>query len=384
MAATLGLAFSQLGNESPAAAGLLRLLACLAPEPVPLALLLADAQAPDELAPDVAAACGPLLGDPVAAGDVVTALRRYSLVTPAGVGLVLVHRLVQHVSLTQVPKGEVGQWEQAAAALVEAAIPANTDLPAAWPVCAVLLPHARACLDLTSAGMWRIGSYLGSSGSYPAARDLFQLIAYAHRDDDAYGPEHPQTLNARATLAYWAGEAGNAAGARDQFAGLLPIIERVLGPGHPRTLADRGGLAIWTGAAGDAAGARDQLAALLPIRERVLGPEDPKTLATRSNLARWTGQAGDVAGARDQYAALLPVSERVLGPEHPSTLTDRVNLAYHTGEAGDAAGARDQYAALLPIRERVLGPEHPNTLSTRAHLARWTREAANDAGTGVT
>ena len=46
---------------------------------------------------------GPLLGDPVAAGDAVAALRRYSLVTPAGDGLVLVHRLVQAVTLGQMP-----------------------------------------------------------------------------------------------------------------------------------------------------------------------------------------------------------------------------------------------------------------------------------------
>ena len=75
--------------------------------------------------------------------------------------------------------------------------------------------------------------------------------------------------------------------------------------------------------AGDAAGARDQFAALLPVRERVLGAEHPDTLTTRANLAYWTGQAGDAAGARDQLAALLPVRERVLGAEHPDTLTTR-------------------------------------------------------------
>ena len=47
-------------------------------------------------------------------------------------------------------------------------------------MCAVLLPHARAVLDLTSGGMWQIALYLGHSGSYPAARDLFQLIADAY------------------------------------------------------------------------------------------------------------------------------------------------------------------------------------------------------------
>ena len=43
-----------------------------------------------------------------------------------------------------------------------------------------------------------------------------------------------------------------------------PIRERVLGPDHPDTLNTRHDLARCTGEAGDAAGARDQLAALLP------------------------------------------------------------------------------------------------------------------------
>jgi hypothetical protein len=72
---------------------------------------------------------------------------------------------------------------------------------------------------------------------------------------------------------------------------VLPIRERVHGPDHPDTLAARASLAYyWTGQAGDAAGARDQYAKLLPIRERILGPDHPRTLATRANLARWTEQ----------------------------------------------------------------------------------------------
>ena len=379
VAATLGLALSRLEADAPAAVGLLRLLACLAPEPVPLALLLADAQAAGELAPDVAAWLGPLLGDPVAAGDAVAALRRYSLVTPAGDGPVLMHRLVQAITVAQMPAEVAGQWKQAAAALVEAAIPAEIDLRAAWPVCAVLLPHARAVLDLTGDGMWRIGQYLGHSGSYPAGRDLLQQIADAHSEDDAYGAEHPDTLAARAQLASSTGNAGDAAAARDQYAALLPVYERVLGPEHPDTLADRGNLARWTGQAGDAPAARDQLAALLPVEERVLGAEHPSTLYARRNLARWTGEAGDAAAARDQLAALLPVEERVLGAEHHYTLYARRSLARWTGEAGDAAAARDQLAALLPVEERVQGPEHPSTLYARADLARWTGEAGDAA-----
>ena len=377
VAATLGLALSRLAGE---AAGLVRLLAFLAPEPVPLALLLADERTAGPLGPEVAAEVGPLIGDPVAAGDAVTALRRYSLVTPAGDGLLLVHRLVQAITRAQLTAEAAGQWERAAATLVEQAVPADPHLPAAWPTCAVLLPHARAVLNLTSSGMWRIAQYLGYSGSYRAARDLVKLITDAHTASDAFGPEHRDTLTARYNLARWTGEAGDAAGARDQFAALLPIRERVLGPEHPDTLTTRSNLAAWTGRAGDAARARDQFTALLPIDERVLGFEHPDTLTTRHNLAHWTGEAGDAARARDQFAALLPILERVLGPEHPDTLTTRHNLASWTGRAGDAAGARDQFAALLPIRDRVQGPDHPDTLAARSNLARWTGEAGDAAG----
>jgi hypothetical protein len=379
VAATLGLAVSRLADEDPAAAGLLRVLAFLAPEPVPVSMLFTE-QTASLISPEVAGTVWPLLGDPVAAGDAITALRRYSLASPAGNGLLLVHRLVQTITHAQLTANQAAQWEQTAVVLAEMAIPAVTELPTAWPICAILLPHVRAVLDLTSNGMERIAQYLGYSGSYLAARDLYHLITDAHAASNDYGPEHPETLGARANLARWTGYVGDAAGARDQFAALLPVLERVLGAKHPDTLTTRHELARWTGYVGDAAGARDQLAALLPIQERVLGAEALNTLATRQYLARWTGQAGDAAGAGDQLAALLPVLERVLGAKHPETLTARHELARWTGYVGDAARARDQFATLLPVRERVQGAEHPETLTTRHELAYWTGEAGDAAG----
>ena len=339
VATTWKLAFEELAQAAPGAAGLLRLLAFCAPEAIPLRLLLQLRPGLDgRLGEQVAQVLEPLLEDELAAGDAIAALRRYSLISPPADGSVSVHRLVQAVTADQMPAELASQWRQAAAALIEAAIPAGTELPEAWQVCAALLPHAQAALDLTSDGMGRIAHYLGWSGSYPAARDLYQLIADASREDDAYGAEHLATLSARA------------------------------------------GLALWTGVAGDAAAARDQFAALLPVRERVLGPEHPNTLTTRAQPRPLDRGAGDAAAARDQFAALLPVRERVFGPEHLNTLTTRASLAHWTGVAGDAAAARDQFAALLPVRERVFGPEHPNTLTTRNNLAHWTDRAKRGTG----
>jgi hypothetical protein len=64
-------------------------------------------------------------------------------------------------------------------------------------------------------------------------------------------------------------------------------------------LAAREELAYWTGRAGDAAAARDQFAALLLVRERLLGPEHAETLAVWYQLAHWAALAGDAAATRD-------------------------------------------------------------------------------------
>jgi hypothetical protein len=369
VATTWSLAFGQLEESAPSAADLLRLLACCAPEVIPLRLLLQPRPGIGErLGPLVAPALLRLLEDPLAAADAVAVLRRYSLITPAGDGLVLVHRLVQAITLDQMPAGLAGAWRQAAAAVIEAAIPADPQPPSAWPACGALLPNARVALASGSAGMRLIADYLGHSGSYAAARDVYQDVVEARVG--AFGPEGPETLAARASLAHRTGKAGDAAGARDQYAALLPVYQRVSGPEHRETLAiARADLARFTGEAGDAAGARDQYAALLPVAEHVFGPDHPEVLSDRGNLARFTGEAGDAAGARDQFAALLPVSERMLGPEHPNTLITRACLARFTAEAGDAAAARDQFAALLPAMERVLGSKHPYTLAAQNDLA---------------
>ena len=380
VATTCALAFGHLQEAAPAAVDLLRLLAFCAPAAIPLSLLLQPRPGlPDRLGPGVAPVLRSLLEDPLMASYCVATLVRYSLVTQASGGSVSVHRLVQAITKGQLTPELTEQWRSATAAVVEAAIPPDPRKPSGWPDYAALLPHAQAVVSPETDGMLKIASYLGYSGAFRAARDLYRTV---HRSrEQRYGAENRSTLAARNNLARWTGEAGDPAEARDQFAAMVPVMDRVVGPEDLYSLVARGNLARWTGRAGDPVGARDQYAALLPVRERVLGPEHPYSLVARGNLARWTGEAGDPAGARDQYAALLPVRERVLGgPEHPDILSTRHNLARWTGEAGDPAGARDRYAALLPDSERILGREHPYSLADRHNLARWTGEAGDPRG----
>jgi Tetratricopeptide repeat len=413
IATTWALAFGRLERDAPEAVGLLRLLACCAPEPVPLHLLLQTSGTLDtEFGADVAPVVQPLLGDPLATGDAVAALRRFSLVRPAGDGLVLVHRLVQAVTLAQMPSSLATQWRQAAAALIDAAIPADTGQPETWAACAALLPHARITWSAASDGKARITDYLLEQGAYVAARDLWREVHGARKQ--ILGPDHVKTLRAWDGVAYCTGRAGDPAEALEQYAAMLPVFERVHGREHLETLIIRQRIAEWTGAqdpaeardkfaalvpfieraqgpdaalytrfllanaignAGDPARARDEIAALLPAMERFYDPQHMMRYVPRFNLAVWTGLAGDPAAARDQLASFLPAFEQFFGAESLRTLDLRHNLARWTGEAGDAAGARDQYATLLPVRERVLGPEHPATLDARDNLAYWTTKA---------
>ena len=378
VATTWTLAFGDLAQAEPGAAGLLRLLAFCAPEAVPLRLLLQPRPGlAGQLGDQVTPVLVPLLEDELAAGDAVAALRRYSLVTPAGVGSVSVHRLVQVVTADQMPADLARQWRQATAALVGAALPAEPWMSRTWPVYAMLLTHAQVALRDDSDGMARLATYLGSSGSYAAARDLQRKILNARERD--LGPQHPDTLAARHELGRWTGEAGDLAAARDLFADLLPVRKQVLGAEHPDTLTTQHELALLTGQAGDPAAARKQFAELLPVRKQVLGAEHPDTLTTRHELAHLIGETGDPAAARKQFAELLPVREKVSGPQDPWTLGARHELARWTGEAGDPVAARDKFARLMADEQQVLGAQHPDTLNAWLELAIWTGEAGDPA-----
>ena len=53
--------------------------------------------------------------------------------------------------------------------------------------------------------------------------NLARWATWASRICDALGPDHPDALAARSNLVHWTGEAGDAVGARDQLAALVPV-----------------------------------------------------------------------------------------------------------------------------------------------------------------
>ncbi len=156
-------------------------------------------------------------------------------------------------------------------------------------------------------------------------------------------------------------------------------LERLLGPEHPDTLNSRNSLAAAYLAAGRVAEATRLFEQILVERQHTLGPDDPETLTSRNNLASAYQDAGRSAEAIRLYEVNLETRERLLGDSHPSTLNSRGNLAAALLAAGRATEAIPLLEQTLAGRERVLGPDHPDTRTSRRNLARAYLDAGRVA-----
>ena len=120
---------------------------------------------------------------------------------------------------------------------------------------------------------------------------------------------------------------------------LTADLERLLGPSHPDTLNARNSLAAAYHATGRDADAIPLVQQILAARERLLGADHPSTLASRNNLAsayRATGRAAEAIPLFEQNVAAC---ERLLGADHPRTLASRHNLDLARQESARAENA---------------------------------------------
>ena len=189
----------------------------------------------------------------------------------------------------------------------------------------------------------------------------------------ALGPDHPDTLSTRFSIALELSARGEHTSAESELRAVLAVRERMLGPEHPDTLANRFSIAKEIAARGAHTAAEDEFRVVLAARRQTLGPEHPDTLAARFSLAQEMAARGDHAGAEEEFRAVLPHLERRLGLDHPVTLTLWFSIAQEMAERGDQAGAAREFRGMLPYLRRRLGPDHPHTLAAAEQAGRTGR-----------
>jgi tetratricopeptide (TPR) repeat protein len=367
---TWDLSLQRLRQETPAATGLLNLLALLAPDDMPWPLL---ARYADQLPDTLAAAAG----DEVTLAETIGALRRYSLVKVTGDGL-SAHRLLQTVIREDLDRDAQQQWAVAATGLLCASFPEESNDVRAWPECQRLLPHvlaathhaerlgAHAARGATSWLLDRVATYLQSRAQFTQAKELLErALAIA---EATLGPDHPTVAVRRNNLGLVLRDLGDPTGAKTQIEQALAIDEAVLGPDDTRLAIRRSNLGAVLRDLGDLTGAKTLFEQALAIDEAALGPDHPDVGTDRNNLGSVLRALGDLTGAKTQIEQALAIDETALGPDHPSVGTDRNNLGSVLRALGDLTGAKTQYEQALAIDEAVLGPDHPDVGRDRANL----------------
>ncbi len=165
---------------------------------------------------------------------------------------------------------------------------------------------------------------------YPSCGEFADALRIAlglrRYNSDATNAPHQQALiDHAAPLAPPASLTANPAARRSDEA--IELHQRTLvnqrhtpGPDHPDTLASRFSIAQQLAARGDHARAEEEFRELLARQRRRLGPDHPDTLATWFGIAQQLAARGEDARAEKEFRYMLPHLRRKLGPDHPITL----------------------------------------------------------------
>ena len=275
----------------------------------------------------------------------------------------VVHAAASALRECEIPHAQAWQHRQAGAHLVE-------QVNALWDsLTAAQIPpeqYAGVAGLVIERRMWTVLHLMTVEDLARAIEAARELVADCA---GVLGPDHPDTLSLRDTLAQAYASSRRLTKAmtlHDQnFADRL----RVLGPDHPDTLTSRDHQAVAYILSRRPAEAITLLERNLADRLRVLGPDHLDTLTSRDHLALAYGAIGRQAEEITLLELNLVDRLRVLGPDHRGTVGSRHDLAIayeHVGRRGEAVALLEQN---LADRIRVLGSDHPDTLASRHSLA---------------
>jgi serine/threonine-protein kinase len=213
----------------------------------------------------------------------------------------------------------------------------------------------------TLATRFSIAREMAACGDHAGAEEEFRAVFTSRQRK--LGPDYRETLVAQFSMAQQMAARGNYAGAEEEFRAVFTSRQRKLGPDHRETLIAQFSMAQQMAERGNHAGAEEEFRELLPALRRRLGPDHPDTLATWFSMAQQMAARGDETGAAKEFRDMLPNLQRKLGPDHPVTLIAWFSMAQQMAARGDEARAAEEFRDMLPNLQRKLGPDHPNTLA---------------------
>lgn len=362
-------ALARLDAQSPEAGQLLRLLAFLAPQPVPLAMIAEGAD---------------LLPEPLAAAMADASRRSASVAAPRDAGVAMVEEdeidvepEARRVVLDGLGGEERKTWAAAAAEVALRSYPKEPEKAEYADACARLLPHAVAAADAAAAAeaaLNRAASLLGLAGRFELARErlpearrlLERTLPIRER---AHGPMYPLIAW---DLTYLNGTLSRETERErlvENAQRALEILEAERGERDHTVIVHINNVGTLRRLAGHSDHARPYFQRAQALAEEVYGPVHPFFATISSNLGDTLQEAGDLAAARREYERALHADETHYGTDNRSVIRDAQKLARLLVRLGEPNAARPLLQRTLAFWEKEAGAAHPHVAAIREEIA---------------
>ncbi|GAA0305676.1 tetratricopeptide repeat protein [Streptomyces turgidiscabies] len=361
----------------PEAAALLRLLARLAPEPLPLYVLnRAD------------------ISGVLPRARTETALRALldqslTELVDVGVRCVQSHGVLLDSVSAATPAERLQALDSTAVRLLDGAVPAVPDAGPYDPRLRLLVPHALALLGRIgepsalsdalsvatrlSVALHRTGDYLSAWETSRIAADLAQPLL---------GADHRLVLAARSRAGRALFRLGRYAEAESSLRGVRAAQERLFGADDPDTLDSGYGLQLVLANLGRREESLALLRATVAGRRTTLGPAHPMTLRARASLLEMLPASEVVTEEGGALLSLPSECARLLGPDHTVTLGAGHNHAWALYLLGRFDEADEEIRLVAEAYVGRFGPEYPVVLAARQLYSR-TRSALGHVDVGI-
>ncbi|MET8828145.1 hypothetical protein ABZX40_20895 [Streptomyces sp. NPDC004610] len=225
--------------------------------------------------------------------------------------------------------------------------------------------HLGAHHILTRLAVLREAWWTGHLGQWRPANRLYAEAVRA----EAARPDRDQSvwLLARWGMARTGGRSGNLTHAHTELEELLPSVIEAFGQDHPMTLDASAAHARAVGQAGYPDTAHALLKELLDRTDTALRPDHPTAFRIRIAFASSALHCGAVDQALSLASTVRTQCATVLGPDHRISINAAETEALCHFERADNDAALASFHDTLERRVRCLGPRHPHTLQTESN-----------------
>ncbi|MFJ2632952.1 tetratricopeptide repeat protein [Streptomyces sp. NPDC087422] len=366
----------------PEAVDLLRLIARLAPEPLPLSVLNDDGISAVLPRGRAESALRALLDHSL--------VERVDVGDNAGLRCVLGHGVLLDSVVAATPAAQAPVLDATAGRLLGAALPEVPDAGPYDPRLRLLAPHVRALLRRTGEPAvvaevlevaTRLATAMHRTGDYPSAWET--VGAAADIAARTLGDGHRAVLAARSRAGRVLFRLGRYTEAEESLRRTLTAQRQRFGADDPDSLDSAHGLQLVLRNLGHAEESLTLLYATAAGRQAALGPWHPLTLRSRSSILAALGAAE--LTAEDGRTGLLSLPGQCaehLGVDHTVSVGARHNHAWALFQLGRLEEADSEIGEVTETYLHRFGPDYPIALAARQLQAR-TLTALGHTGEGI-